>query len=115
MSILRVPEQEFEKAYKSHPHLKLKLRVTRFNAAMDVFIAENGAHEFIAIRPEWKTVDRIIACRLSDSSLVLCFYVLNLIDLVVTIMFFFFFFSFVIIYSCVYISFSIFCVEKCDT
>ncbi|KAL9819539.1 CHD3-type chromatin-remodeling factor CHR7 [Arabidopsis thaliana] len=61
-----VPEQEFEKAYKSHPHLKLKLRVTRFNAAMDVFIAENGAHEFIAIRPEWKTVDRIIACREGD-------------------------------------------------
>ncbi|EFH45565.1 hypothetical protein ARALYDRAFT_328538 [Arabidopsis lyrata subsp. lyrata] len=57
-----VPEQEFEKAYKSHPRLKLKSRVDKFNADKDKFIAENG-DEYIAIRPEWTTVDRIIACR----------------------------------------------------
>lgn len=60
-----MPEQEFEKAYKSHPRLKLKSRVEKFNAEKDKFIAENG-DDFIAIRPEWTTVDRIIACRLSD-------------------------------------------------
>lgn len=62
-------EQELEEAYKSHPRLRLKThlktRVKKFNAKMDYTISLNG-DDYIAIRPEWTTVDRIIDCRLSD-------------------------------------------------
>ncbi|XP_019089022.1 PREDICTED: CHD3-type chromatin-remodeling factor CHR7 [Camelina sativa] len=58
-----VTEQEFEKAYKSHPRQKLKARVNKFNTTMDCTISFNGGDEYIAIHPEWTTVDRILACR----------------------------------------------------
>ncbi|XP_019087304.1 PREDICTED: CHD3-type chromatin-remodeling factor CHR7-like [Camelina sativa] len=61
-----VTEQEFEKAYKSHPRQKLKARVNKFNAVMDSTSSHNGGDEFIAIHPEWTTVDRILACREED-------------------------------------------------
>ncbi|XP_044463556.1 CHD3-type chromatin-remodeling factor PICKLE-like isoform X3 [Mangifera indica] len=52
-----VPEKEFIKAYKSHPRLKTK--VNNFNRQPN----SNTEEDFVAIRPEWTTVDRILACR----------------------------------------------------
>lgn len=54
---IRVPEKEFIKAYKSHPRLKTK--VNNFNRQPN----SNTEEDFVAIRPEWTTVDRILACR----------------------------------------------------
>ncbi|GKV03180.1 hypothetical protein SLEP1_g15531 [Rubroshorea leprosula] len=54
-----VPEKEFHKAFKSNPRLKTK--VNNFHRQM----ASNNSSEddFVAIRSEWTTVDRILACR----------------------------------------------------
>ncbi|XWS70486.1 hypothetical protein CRYUN_Cryun03dG0052200 [Craigia yunnanensis] len=54
-----VPEKEFLKAFKSNPRLRTK--VNNFHRQM----ASNNSSEddFVAIRPEWTTVDRILACR----------------------------------------------------
>ncbi|XP_059642926.1 CHD3-type chromatin-remodeling factor PICKLE [Cornus florida] len=57
-----VPEKEFLKAYKTHPRLKMK--VNNFKRQMSS--TNNSEDEFVAIRPEWTTVDRIIACRGDD-------------------------------------------------
>ncbi|CAM8889747.1 unnamed protein product [Rhodiola kirilowii] len=57
-----VPEKEFIKAFRSLPRLKTK--VNNFHRQMET--ANNSDEEFIAIRPEWVTVDRIIACRGTD-------------------------------------------------
>ena len=57
----RVPEKEFLKAFKSNPRLKTK--VNNFNRQMAS--NNNSEDEFVAIRPEWTTVDRILACRLT--------------------------------------------------
>uniref|UniRef100_A0A6N2N8A0 CHD3-type chromatin-remodeling factor PICKLE n=1 Tax=Salix viminalis TaxID=40686 RepID=A0A6N2N8A0_SALVM len=54
-----VPEKEFLKAFKSNPRLKTK--VNNFNRQMAS--NNNSEDEFVAIRPEWTTVDRILACR----------------------------------------------------
>ncbi|KAK3033012.1 hypothetical protein RJ639_037141 [Escallonia herrerae] len=55
----RVPEKEFVKAYKAHPRLRMK--VNNFQRQMSS--ANNTEDDFVAIRPEWTTVDRILACR----------------------------------------------------
>ncbi|GMG98953.1 hypothetical protein Nepgr_000793 [Nepenthes gracilis] len=57
-----VPEKEFLKAYKSLPRLKTK--VNNFHRQMESM--NNSEEDFIAIRPEWTTVDRILACRGED-------------------------------------------------
>uniref|UniRef100_A0A6N2KIW4 CHD3-type chromatin-remodeling factor PICKLE n=1 Tax=Salix viminalis TaxID=40686 RepID=A0A6N2KIW4_SALVM len=54
-----VPEKEFLKAFKSNPRLKTK--VNNFNRQMAS--NNNSEDDFVAIRPEWTTVDRILACR----------------------------------------------------
>lgn len=56
---LRVPEKEFFKAFKTYPRLKQK--VNNFNR--QISSNNNTEDEFVAIRPEWTTVDRILACR----------------------------------------------------
>jgi len=61
----RVPEKEFLKAFKSNPRLKTK--VNNFNRQMAS--NNNSEDEFVAIRPEWTTVDRILACRLTHLKL----------------------------------------------
>ncbi|XVF89383.1 hypothetical protein PTKIN_Ptkin19aG0125900 [Pterospermum kingtungense] len=57
-----VLEKEFLKAFKSNPRLRTK--VNNFHKQM----ASNNSSEddFVAIRPEWTTVDRILACRAYD-------------------------------------------------
>ncbi|KAL7165996.1 hypothetical protein ACSBR2_036791 [Camellia fascicularis] len=57
-----VPEKEFLKAYKAHPRLRTK--VNNFQRQMSSI--NNSEDEFVAIRPEWTTVDRILACRGGD-------------------------------------------------
>ncbi|KAL4022127.1 hypothetical protein IC575_015850 [Cucumis melo] len=57
-----VPEKDFIKAFKTHPRLKTK--VNNFHKQMS---SNNNAEEdYVAIRPEWTTVDRILACRGND-------------------------------------------------
>ncbi|KAI7995163.1 CHD3-type chromatin-remodeling factor PICKLE [Camellia lanceoleosa] len=57
-----VPEKEFLKAYKTHPRLRTK--VTNFHRQMSSI--SNSEDDFMAIRPEWTTVDRILSCRGED-------------------------------------------------
>ncbi|XP_048444234.1 CHD3-type chromatin-remodeling factor PICKLE-like isoform X1 [Pyrus x bretschneideri] len=57
-----VPEKEFVKAFKAHPRLKTK--VNNFHRQMES--SNNSEDDFVAIRPEWTTVDRILACREDD-------------------------------------------------
>ncbi|GAB2223116.1 hypothetical protein Droror1_Dr00017253 [Drosera rotundifolia] len=57
-----VPEKEFQKAYKTLPRLKTK--VNNFHRQMES--NNNPEEDFVAIRPEWTTVDRILACRGED-------------------------------------------------
>lgn len=57
-----MPEKEFQKAYKSNH--RLKTRVNNFHRQMES--TNNSEDDFLAIRPEWTTVDRILACRSSD-------------------------------------------------
>ncbi|GAY44316.1 hypothetical protein CUMW_081240 [Citrus unshiu] len=60
--VKQVPEKEFLKAFKSNPRLRTK--VNNFHRQMS---SNNNAEEdFVAIRPEWTTVDRILACRGED-------------------------------------------------
>ncbi|CAA7398038.1 unnamed protein product [Spirodela intermedia] len=54
-----VSEKDFLKAFKEYPRLKTK--VNNFKRQMDSLT--NSEDEWIAIRPEWTTVDRIIASR----------------------------------------------------
>lgn len=65
----RVPEKEFIKAFKTHPRLKTK--VNNFNRQMAS--NNNSEEDFVAVRPEWTTVDRIIACRLNPLKTVVLF------------------------------------------
>jgi len=55
----RVPEKEFLKAFKTHPRLKTK--VNNFHQKMASINTSDD--DFVAIRPEWTTVDRILSCR----------------------------------------------------
>lgn len=54
----RVPEKDFLKAFKANPRLRVKLN--NFQRQMSSTSSED---EFVAIRPEWTTVDRIVARR----------------------------------------------------
>ncbi|CAI9092629.1 OLC1v1027924C1 [Oldenlandia corymbosa var. corymbosa] len=54
-----VPEKEFIKAYKTLPRLRTKVN----NFHRQISTMNNSEDEYVAIRPEWTTVDRIIACR----------------------------------------------------
>ncbi|CAI0416517.1 unnamed protein product, partial [Linum tenue] len=55
-----VPEKEFVKAFKSNPRLRTK--VNNFQRQTTSANSEDES----AIRPEWTTVDRILACRGED-------------------------------------------------
>ncbi|CAJ1973658.1 unnamed protein product [Sphenostylis stenocarpa] len=57
-----VPEKEFLKAFKTHPRLKTK--VNNFHQKMAS--VNTSDDDFVAIRPEWTTVDRILSCRGDD-------------------------------------------------
>ncbi|PIN15481.1 putative helicase [Handroanthus impetiginosus] len=57
-----VPETEFIKAYKSNPRLRTKVN----NFHKQASSSNNADDEYVPIRPEWTTVDRIIACRDSE-------------------------------------------------
>lgn len=57
--VFRVPEEEFLKAFKNHPGLKTKIN----NFHRHIASANNPNEDFVAIRPEWTMVDRILACR----------------------------------------------------
>ncbi|XP_052209681.1 CHD3-type chromatin-remodeling factor PICKLE-like [Diospyros lotus] len=59
---LWVPENLFLKAYKTLPRLRTK--VNNFHRQMASI--NNSEDEVVAIRPEWTTVDRILACREVD-------------------------------------------------
>ncbi|KAI4376194.1 hypothetical protein MLD38_013984 [Melastoma candidum] len=60
-----IPEKEFLKAYKSNSRLKTK--INNFNKQM---ASNNSAEdEYVPIRPEWTTVDRIIASRGEDDEM----------------------------------------------
>ena len=55
----RVSEKEYLEAAKIHP--RLKTRLNNFRKQMDS--VEKSDDDFIAIRPEWTTVDRILSSR----------------------------------------------------
>lgn len=55
----RVPEKEFLKAFKNSPRLRTKMN--NFHRQMASVTTPDD--EFVAIRPEWTTVDRVLACR----------------------------------------------------
>lgn len=55
----RIVEDEFKKAYMTNS--RLKTRLNNFKTQMDV--ANNSEDDWVGIRPEWTTVDRIIARR----------------------------------------------------
>ncbi|KAL9226735.1 hypothetical protein vseg_002510 [Gypsophila vaccaria] len=57
-----VPEKQFIVAFKTLPGLKTK--VNNFHRQMSS--VNNLEDDYVAIRPEWTTVDRIIACRGDD-------------------------------------------------
>ncbi|KAK8465456.1 hypothetical protein PHAVU_009G088700 [Phaseolus vulgaris] len=57
-----VPEKEFLKAFKTHPRLKTK--VNNFHQKMAS--VNTSDDDFVAIRPEWTTVDRVLSCRGDD-------------------------------------------------
>ncbi|XP_057522880.1 CHD3-type chromatin-remodeling factor PICKLE-like isoform X2 [Amaranthus tricolor] len=54
-----VPEKEFIKAFKTLPRLRTK--VNNFHRQMSS--SNNSEDDYAAIRSEWTTVDRILACR----------------------------------------------------
>ncbi|XP_051137067.1 CHD3-type chromatin-remodeling factor PICKLE-like [Andrographis paniculata] len=54
-----VPEAEFVKAYKSNPRLRTKVN----NFHRQASSLNKHDDEYVPIRPDWTTVDRIIACR----------------------------------------------------
>ncbi|KAL6212996.1 hypothetical protein ACLB2K_018211 [Fragaria x ananassa] len=57
-----VPEKEFNKAFKTYPRLKQKVN----NFHRQPSSSNNTDDDFVAIRPEWTTVDRVLACRGDD-------------------------------------------------
>lgn len=54
-----IPEDEFKKASKTNP--RLKTRLNKFKEQMGSM--NKSEDEWIAIRPEWTTVDRVLASR----------------------------------------------------
>jgi hypothetical protein len=59
--LFRVLEEEFLKAFKYNTGLKTKVNNFHHQLTPDKKLDE----DFVAIRPEWTMVDRIIACRFS--------------------------------------------------
>ncbi|XP_071719856.1 CHD3-type chromatin-remodeling factor PICKLE-like isoform X1 [Rutidosis leptorrhynchoides] len=57
-----VPEKEFIKAYKELP--RLRTRVNNFRKHMPV--GNSSEDDYVAIRPEYTMVDRVLACRQDD-------------------------------------------------
>ncbi|XP_010942119.1 CHD3-type chromatin-remodeling factor PICKLE [Elaeis guineensis] len=57
-----IPEKDFLKASKTHP--RLKTRLNNFHKQMESM--DNSEDDWVAIRPEWTTVDRILASRSND-------------------------------------------------
>ncbi|KAK7383460.1 hypothetical protein VNO78_29139 [Psophocarpus tetragonolobus] len=57
-----IPEEQFLKAFKNHPGLKTKVN----NFHRHIASANEPDEDFVAIRPEWTMVDRILACRGHD-------------------------------------------------
>ncbi|CAL9155467.1 unnamed protein product [Musa hybrid cultivar] len=57
-----VPEKEFLRASKTHP--RLKSRLNNFHKQLESM--KNSDDDWVAIRPEWTTVDRIISSRKTD-------------------------------------------------
>ncbi|KAG6533555.1 hypothetical protein ZIOFF_007430 [Zingiber officinale] len=55
----KVPEKEFIKAAKTHP--RLKSRLNTFHKQMETL--NKSDDDWVAIRPEWTTVDRVLASR----------------------------------------------------
>ncbi|KAE9588990.1 hypothetical protein Lal_00012672 [Lupinus albus] len=54
-----VPEEEFLKGFKNYPRLRTKIN----NFHRQMASVNSSDEDFVAIRPEWTTVDRILACR----------------------------------------------------
>lgn len=54
-----MPEKEFIKAYRTLPRLKTK--VNNFHRQQSS--VNNSEDDYVAIRAEWTTIDRILACR----------------------------------------------------
>ncbi|CAL0323181.1 unnamed protein product [Lupinus luteus] len=54
-----VPEEEFLKGFKNYPRLRTK--INNFHRQMES--VNSSDEDFVAIRPEWTMVDRILACR----------------------------------------------------
>ncbi|KAG8381710.1 hypothetical protein BUALT_Bualt05G0001000 [Buddleja alternifolia] len=59
---VKAPEMEFVKAYKSNPRIRTRVNNFHKQALMQI----NADDEYVPIRPDWTTVDRIIACRGSE-------------------------------------------------
>lgn len=57
-----VPEREFVKAYKALPRLRTKVN----NFHRQISSMNSSEDDYVAIRPDWTTVDRILACRDGD-------------------------------------------------
>ncbi|KAL9230296.1 hypothetical protein vseg_005669 [Gypsophila vaccaria] len=57
-----VPEQNFAKAFKTLPRLRTKVN----NFHRHISSVKNSDDDYVAIRPEWTTVDRILSCRGDD-------------------------------------------------
>ncbi|XP_019437785.1 PREDICTED: CHD3-type chromatin-remodeling factor PICKLE-like isoform X2 [Lupinus angustifolius] len=57
-----VPEKDFQNAFKTHPRLRTKLN----NFHRQMASVNTSEEDFVAIRPEWTTVDRVLACRGDD-------------------------------------------------
>ncbi|KAK7283118.1 hypothetical protein RIF29_12416 [Crotalaria pallida] len=57
-----VPEKDFQKAFKTYPRLRTKLN----NFHRQMASVNTSEEDFVAIRPEWTTVDRVLACRGDD-------------------------------------------------
>nr|GEV04428.1 CHD3-type chromatin-remodeling factor PICKLE-like [Tanacetum cinerariifolium] len=58
-----VPEKEFIKAYKELPRLRTKVNNFRKNMS----VGNNAEDDFVAIRPEYTMVDRVLASRQDDN------------------------------------------------
>ncbi|GJZ94954.1 hypothetical protein Tco_0667157, partial [Tanacetum coccineum] len=62
VSVVQVPEKEFIEAYKELPRLRTKVNNFRKN----MYVGNNAEDDFVAIRPEYTMVHRLLACRQDD-------------------------------------------------
>lgn len=59
----RVSEKEYSEAANIHPRLRTRLNNFRRQKEAMKKEAERSGEDIVAIRPEWTTVDRILASR----------------------------------------------------